>query len=195
MQLSIIPRGNGALGYAQYLPKVGCYDYGPVVDEMKIIYIFLFTKKKKKKRTNFYTQKLKLMILPVWPWEEGLPKKSNLIESQQVSFLFFSFLFFSFLFFSFLFFSFLFFSFLFFSFLFFLVFLLFSFPTPSFPKGARDDLDRVTKMLYAQSTKYGMGETVGPLSFRQARGERMAACTYSGLLGNHIDIYMWIIYM
>lgn len=53
--------------------------------------------------------------------------------------------------------------------------------------GARDDLDRVTKILYAQITKYGMGN-IGPISYPRARGEEgMTSSSYSEETAEEID--------
>ena len=55
--------------------------------------------------------------------------------------------------------------------------------------GARDDLDRVTKMLYAQVTKYGMGNSVGAVSYQNARGQGgMSLSQYSEKTAEKIDM-------
>jgi AFG3 family protein len=53
--------------------------------------------------------------------------------------------------------------------------------------GARDDLDRVTKMMYGQITKYGMGK-FGSLAYHNARGEGgFSPAPYSDLTAQEID--------
>jgi AFG3 family protein len=53
--------------------------------------------------------------------------------------------------------------------------------------GARDDLDRVTKILYSQITKYGMGQ-IGPISYPRTRGEEgMSSASYSEETAEEID--------
>jgi len=53
--------------------------------------------------------------------------------------------------------------------------------------GARDDLERVASYIYAQITKYGMNELVGPLSFRDPEESGETEKTYSQTTAELID--------
>ncbi|OBZ84579.1 Mitochondrial respiratory chain complexes assembly protein rca1 [Choanephora cucurbitarum] len=53
--------------------------------------------------------------------------------------------------------------------------------------GAQDDLQKVTKMAYAQVTNYGMNEKVGPLSFSDPQNEHQFQKPFSEQTGTLID--------
>ncbi|KAI8330251.1 peptidase family M41-domain-containing protein [Choanephora cucurbitarum] len=53
--------------------------------------------------------------------------------------------------------------------------------------GAQDDLQKVTKMAYAQVTNYGMNEKVGPLSFSDPQSEHQFQKPFSEQTGTLID--------
>ncbi|KAI8368552.1 peptidase family M41-domain-containing protein [Blakeslea trispora] len=53
--------------------------------------------------------------------------------------------------------------------------------------GAQDDLQKVTKMAYAQVTNYGMNEKVGPLSFSDSQNEHQFQKPFSEQTGTLID--------
>ncbi|KAI9263634.1 peptidase family M41-domain-containing protein [Helicostylum pulchrum] len=57
----------------------------------------------------------------------------------------------------------------------------------SITTGAHDDLQKVTKIAYAQVTTYGMNEKVGPLSFTDPSGEQQFQKPYSEETGTLID--------
>ncbi|CAO3657283.1 unnamed protein product [Mucor hiemalis] len=53
--------------------------------------------------------------------------------------------------------------------------------------GAHDDLQKVTKIAYAQVTTYGMNDKVGPLSFSDPSGEQQFQKPFSEQTGTLID--------
>ncbi|KAL7311005.1 AAA ATPase afg3 [Mucor circinelloides] len=53
--------------------------------------------------------------------------------------------------------------------------------------GAQDDLQKVTKMAYAQVTAYGMNDKVGPLSFSDPQSEQQFQKPFSEQTGTLID--------
>ncbi|KAG1152361.1 hypothetical protein G6F37_000227 [Rhizopus arrhizus] len=53
--------------------------------------------------------------------------------------------------------------------------------------GAQDDLQKVTKMAYAQITAYGMNEKIGPLSFSDPQNENSFQKPFSEQTGTMID--------
>jgi AFG3 family protein len=53
--------------------------------------------------------------------------------------------------------------------------------------GAHDDLQKVTKIAYAQVSTYGMNEKVGPLSFSDSQGEQQFQKPFSEATGALID--------
>ncbi|KAI7898743.1 peptidase family M41-domain-containing protein [Cokeromyces recurvatus] len=53
--------------------------------------------------------------------------------------------------------------------------------------GAQDDLQKVTKIAYAQVTAYGMNEKVGPISFTDPSGEQKFQKPFSEETGTIID--------
>ncbi|KAG0164804.1 AAA ATPase afg3 [Apophysomyces sp. BC1015] len=53
--------------------------------------------------------------------------------------------------------------------------------------GAHDDLQKVTKMAYAQVTTYGMNDKVGPLSFNDPQAEQQFQKPFSEATGALID--------
>ncbi|KAI8068049.1 peptidase family M41-domain-containing protein [Gongronella butleri] len=57
----------------------------------------------------------------------------------------------------------------------------------SITTGAQDDLQKVTKMAYAQVTTYGMNSSVGPLSFYDPQQEQQFQKPYSEETGSLID--------
>ncbi|KAG1467342.1 hypothetical protein G6F56_004466 [Rhizopus delemar] len=57
----------------------------------------------------------------------------------------------------------------------------------SITTGAQDDLQKVTKMAYAQITAYGMNEKIGPLSFSDPQNENSFQKPFSEQTGTLID--------
>ncbi|KAG2204293.1 hypothetical protein INT47_009335 [Mucor saturninus] len=57
----------------------------------------------------------------------------------------------------------------------------------SITTGAQDDLQKVTKIAYAQVTTYGMNDKVGPLSFSDPSGEQQFQKPFSEQTGTLID--------
>ncbi|KAI8092955.1 peptidase family M41-domain-containing protein, partial [Halteromyces radiatus] len=57
----------------------------------------------------------------------------------------------------------------------------------SITTGAQDDLQKVTKIAYAQVTTYGMNPKVGPLSFHDPNSEQQFQKPYSEQTGSLID--------
>lgn len=53
--------------------------------------------------------------------------------------------------------------------------------------GAQNDLEKVTKMAYAQVKEYGMSNTVGLISFPEEETKEMGKRPYSKKLANVID--------
>ncbi|KAG1070918.1 hypothetical protein G6F42_026077 [Rhizopus arrhizus] len=57
----------------------------------------------------------------------------------------------------------------------------------SITTGAHDDLQKVTKMAYAQVTTYGMNDKVGPLSFTDPQDQQQFQKPFSEQTGTLID--------
>ncbi|KAI8091472.1 peptidase family M41-domain-containing protein [Gilbertella persicaria] len=57
----------------------------------------------------------------------------------------------------------------------------------SITTGAHDDLQKVTKIAYAQVTTYGMNESIGPLSFTDPQNEQQFQKPFSEETGTLID--------
>ncbi|KAI9355521.1 peptidase family M41-domain-containing protein [Pilaira anomala] len=57
----------------------------------------------------------------------------------------------------------------------------------SITTGAQDDLQKITKIAYAQVTTYGMNDKVGPISFSDPSGEQQFQKPYSEKTGTLID--------
>ncbi|KAI7858468.1 peptidase family M41-domain-containing protein [Circinella umbellata] len=57
----------------------------------------------------------------------------------------------------------------------------------SITTGAHDDLQKVTKIAYAQVTTYGMNKKVGPISFNDPQGEQQFQKPFSEQTGTLID--------
>lgn len=53
--------------------------------------------------------------------------------------------------------------------------------------GAQNDLEKVTKMAYAQVKEYGMNNTVGLISFPEQETKELGKRPYSKKLANLID--------
>lgn len=54
--------------------------------------------------------------------------------------------------------------------------------------GAQNDLEKVTKMAYAQVKEFGMSSTVGLISFPEQETKEMGKRPYSKKLANLIDL-------